>query len=222
MDTNKEELAIPLPLPELKLAKDFRCFKAGQTFDFKHRVTTIVGDNGAGKSTLVALIRTLFKSEWTFSSLSTRDYEHLETQRTESPITYIDLATDLLKTASQMSSDMFLHVQCMQQSSGQSAVTQLMHQLQNNSSPIVIIDEPERGLSIAKQYVIGKYLAKWIGENTDVQVLVISHSREILKSVEPLGSFKQLPDWQDTTAEKYILGNELFGEMTWSQIKDSI
>lgn len=41
----------------IKVNKDFRTFKIGETFDFSDRITIIVGKNGCGKSSLIQAIR---------------------------------------------------------------------------------------------------------------------------------------------------------------------
>jgi predicted ATPase len=46
-----------------KFKKDYRCFKKGDTFDFRPGVNLLVGDQGAGKSSLLELIRETAASE---------------------------------------------------------------------------------------------------------------------------------------------------------------
>ena len=50
-------------LNTLKFKENWRCFKAGDTFDFRPGVNLLVGDQGCGKSSLLQAIAASVKSK---------------------------------------------------------------------------------------------------------------------------------------------------------------
>lgn len=198
----------------LEFNKDFRIFKAGQRFDFDPYLNVIIGDNGSGKSSLIGCIRELFpKTRWTVSEisidkgvLSNQPFEGEECQ-------YIDLSSDLLREQhthfdSKYSS---LQIKCMDKSSGQAAFLQLGVQLEDHTSEVVIIDEPERGLSQAKQMVLAYLIKKNIESHPERQFFVITHSYELMQALETLRPLRLMPTFEETTTEKYQALSFVYG-----------
>lgn len=206
------------PIDCIELNSNYRCFEAGRKFTFPNMVTIITGDNGSGKSTLVGLIRSLFnKTKFSMSELSC-DNEILANSPFDESCNYIDLATDLLKNRGDIDYDNFtLHAQCMRQSSGQSSLAQLITFTSKNTDRIVIIDEPERGLSVGRQVLVGKYLCHFVENNPSVQVILVTHSREIVNELAHLAPLHSLPDWNQIEPDKYFEHCSALGCKIWEQ-----
>ena len=198
----------------IRWAKDYRCFPAGHSLELKDRVTVIVGDNGAGKSTLLGLLRGQFKSHWTPSSLSGRDWE--DAIRVEPPVpageplTYIDLAADHMSSRSEFDTEhLDVQVAAMQKSSGQAAMVQLSGIMKQTRARVHIIDEPERGLSPMKQLVVATMLREIISERPEDQFLITTHSRPFMETLTE--EVLLLPEGRHMPVEDYLLLAETTG-----------
>ena len=171
--------------------KDFRCFKAGETINFDQQITVITGDNGSGKSTLISCIRANFKSAWSISddanckgAISTNVENSEDTE-----IAYLCLSGDLLKSSGVMGDDIGLHIRTMHMSSGQGSVEQIVDKVESSKDkPLLILDEPERGLSMKRVSLISKYLKKHAAENPDQQIIVVTHSNFMMNLSEKVFS----------------------------------
>jgi predicted ATPase len=174
-------------LEKVVFKKDYRCFKKDEVINFKDRVTVITGDNGSGKSTLISCIRNCFKTEWSMSDDSnSRDIVETNIDNSNDiEIEYLCLSKDLLSTSSEFGNNISLQIKTMQMSSGQGSLEQLIDKVEKSkNSPILILDEPERGLSLKRQFLVCKYLSKHILENPNQQVIIVTHSDAIMQLSE--------------------------------------
>jgi predicted ATPase len=174
-------------LNTINFLEDFRCFKKNETINFHDQVTVITGDNGSGKSTLISSIRSTFKSDWSSSNdphCENKIYTNIENSE-EIEISYLCFSEDLLKNAVDFSDNITLHIQTMSMSSGEGSLEQLVDKLESNKDkPLIILDEPERGLSMKRQILVYKYLKKHLLENPSQQMIIVSHSSIIMKLVD--------------------------------------
>jgi predicted ATPase len=170
-------------LKEIEFKKDHRCYQAGDKVFFNSNLTIITGDNGSGKSTLITCIRSLYKSKWSMSS--SRDAHENLTQEADKDIEigYLDCSQDLFKNSPEMDFENFgLYKKCMTSSSGQGSVLQLLNILdKHKNKPLIIVDEPERGLSIKWQNTVAKSLLNFSENNPDIQLIITTHSPKIMK-----------------------------------------
>jgi len=182
-------------LNKIKFIEDFRCYKTGEEIEFKDNLTIISGDNGSGKSSLLSCIRNMYKVKWTLSDDSggkgkievTGDSE----ESVEGDVFYLDLCSDLYKNSAEFDYDnMSVYLQCMNSSSGEGVIYQLVSLLTTKlkDAKMIIIDEPERGLSIKNQFKIANVINKFVNDNPDVQFLVTTHSEALLLSKKELWS----------------------------------
>lgn len=168
-----------LILPQVNFIEDFRCYKAGDSVEFREPLTVITGDNGSGKSTLISTIRQLFKSKWTASNENQAKDKIEKTVPDGITIGYLDLSQDLYKGSPEFDFDnMPLFLKCMGSSSGEGVIFQLSHFLDANVNvPLIILDEPERGLSIRMQLIMSKLICHHRAKYPDQQMLITTHSR---------------------------------------------
>ena len=140
-------------LSKIKFIDDFRCYKKGDEIELKNQLTVITGDNGSGKSSLISCIRQLFDTKWSMSTEeSAKDKIESDVDGNQK-IGYLDLSADLYKGSAEFDFDnMDTFMQCMSSSSGEGSIFQMASFLKKNRDcPLIILDEPERGLSIKKQ-----------------------------------------------------------------------
>lgn len=175
-------------IDKIEFTEDFRLYKKGDTFTLTDRVTVITGDNGSGKSTLVGCIRAHFETAWSrsqvISSFDKSPVAITPKVPRDTKMAYIDLAKDHLQVRSDFDFDnLDLQMSLMSKSSGQATAQQTLSIARSATAPIQIIDEPERGLSVAKQIVVGHGLKEIIASKPDVQFIVITHSREVMSAL---------------------------------------
>lgn len=208
-------------LTHIEFGKDFRGFKSGTRFDFDPHLNVIVGDNGSGKSSLVGCIRSIYAdTRWTFSELSLEEGTITNEPLNES-CNYIDLSGDLLgKQMSMFDSEyMTLQVQCMNKSSGQGAFLQLAHQLAAENHDVTIVDEPERGLSEAKQKIVAHIIKEHVDKHPNRQFFVITHSYDIMSALTEDRPLKLMPSFDDISVEEYKFMNKFFADITLAKLK---
>ena len=180
-------------LEKIKFVEDFRCYKKDEEIILKDNLTIITGDNGSGKSTLLSCIRNMYKTKWTVSDdpSGVGKIEISGDGDELGKVQYLDLCSDLYKNSIEFDYDnMNLYLQCMGSSSGEGVIFQLVNLLKTFSkdSDLVIIDEPERGLSIKNQFLISNVINKFATEHPDTQFIVTTHSEAILALKEKLWS----------------------------------
>lgn len=187
-------------LEEITFKEDIRVFKKGDAIKFKDNLTVITGDNGAGKSTMLGCIRNLFESKWSMSQCSTFDGVLQNQDQKHIPIGYIDLALDLHSVSPEIDFDNFkLFQQCRSSSSGEGAIFQLVDFLEKHvDKPLIIIDEPEKGLSILKQRRVASVIKNHTAKNPDQQILLTTHSEHIMIVADSVLSMTHGFEYMDT------------------------
>lgn len=167
--------------------EDFRCYKKGEKISFNDKLTVISGDNGSGKSTLVSAIRCLYKVKWSMSHDQRAEgkIDIKASNFTDGKLAYLDLSQDLYKTSSEINFDDFeTYREAISSSSGEGSFLQILKLIQKNAkdSDLLILDEPERGLSIKIQKKLFDVINHINKSYPDLQIIIITHS-ELLMSL---------------------------------------
>ena len=191
-------------LKSIKFKEDFRTFKAGHTVKFD-KLTIITGDNGTGKSTIISCIRQNIGAKWSMSDSSQcKDkIEHVEACNTNIKLFYLDTFKDLYANSPVFDFDnMNLYLSCYHRSSGQGLFAQIADMIgkfkgaiADGFDPILILDEPERGLSLKTQCTLRKMIS-FLNENLGGQIIVTTHAPVIMSLLPEIYStshMKTLP-----------------------------
>lgn len=188
-------------LKNVKFTEDFRVYKKDEEIEFKSSLTIITGDNGSGKSSLISCIRNLFKTKWTMSHCDAGNGKITSNVEGSHEIGYFDTSADLHKNAVEFDFDnMSLFVQCTQASSGQGTLLQLANFFDiNKDKKLLILDEPERGLSLRSEQLFINYILKSWFEHPEMQILITTHSPLFMSMAEVVFS---------TSHKKYITHKE--------------
>lgn len=64
----------------LTIKKDWRCFKAGEHFEFNPDINLLVGDQGSGKSSLILLLRRIIEGQYGIDELAKVTADRCETR----------------------------------------------------------------------------------------------------------------------------------------------
>ena len=107
------------------------------------------------------------------------------------------------------SEHVLLHAGIKNKSSGQISILQVTTILQTSKAQTHIIDEPERGLSPAKQHVMAAALKDIIAARADDQFIICTHSPQIMRALAE--DVLVLPSGDYTTREAYLLYADIRG-----------
>ncbi len=158
----------------ITIPKDFE-------LEFKSKITLLVGDNGCGKSTILDAIRSHF--EIADPSYMKRDYRSLEVspEIAKESVMYFDSHAMDKKFSGTFGDDMNLQLKTMRLSSGQGLLTQMIERgFFKAKKKVIILDEPCRGLSLKKQYLLfeGFMQSCMINDN---QLILSTHSEVFMR-----------------------------------------
>lgn len=166
-------------LEKIELINDIRTLKKENIINFHDNVTIVVGDNGSGKSTLLSIIKHFHSTEFNASQMHVKNNVKLE-QRDDVNYKHVCLNKDLYANLRYFSNDTSLQIQCMGSSTGQGLLIQLKSVL-SKEYDLLILDEPERGLSISKQNLIKKMIAEYIERFPQSQVIITTHCIKLME-----------------------------------------
>ncbi len=176
-------------LKNLRLLKDHRNLHPFSV-RFKDGMNIIVGENGSGKSTLLDLIIGRHKKDLikvNFEKGST--YRFLDTEK-HNPRT---------KTDCSGSGNIMFEVSSRFMSHGETMLL-LLEGSKSFKDILLIVDEPETGISIKNQIKVLKIL-KNLTDKSNCQVILATHSYHIIKTEEKIFSM-DLMAW--VNSEKYL------------------
>lgn len=190
--------------------EDFRCFEKGEVVIFDSNLTIITGNNGTGKSSLISCIRSMYETKWSMSQDSRAEGKIEVTGSSTAgdcatkAVGYLDLSLDLYKNSPEIDfDDTGAYLRCLQASSGEGLLIQLVNFLlkHSKSSGLIIIDEPERGLSIKNQIMMSGLIKKFSDDYPGSQFIVTTHSEQIIRLKEKIWSTSHK---REMTSEEYM------------------
>ena len=167
--------------------------------EFTNDITFIVGENGTGKSTF---LKAIFKKMVGDKSSNQFWDNELELSHfkfdvgdnfKEGAIEVNDSVGGLLKTTmSHMDYDnLEMHLASFRLSSGQGLMMQLSGlESKDLSNHVLLLDEPERGLSIRQQVNVFKFIKKLVQDNDGLQVIIVTHGYGLIKCAKEVYSME--------------------------------
>ncbi len=156
-------------LISIKFKKKHRCFKKGATIEFKDNLTLLVGDQGVGKSTILKTLQNFNNYKDTIA---------IKTNGNVSTLSF-DTEKDNPRMQGSFGEDPLFQVTSMFSSHGET-ILPLMKHITKEKDRLIMIDEPESGLSIRSQYKLVKFFKKAV--KNKCQLLVATHSIAIIQS----------------------------------------
>lgn len=158
-------------LKSVQLLETYRKIKPF-TIKFKDGLNVIVGENGSGKSTLLNLAidprNKIIKSDYDKSHF---EYKFLDTEKSNPRI----------KTDCAHSKNIGFEIASRFWSHGETMMP-LLSAAEDFKNILLLVDEPEAGLSLNNQKLLLTYFNKAIKNNC--QIILTTHSYVIIKSVE--------------------------------------
>jgi predicted ATPase len=132
-------------LKTLRFKETWRCFKAGDTFEFRPGVNLLVGDQGCGKSSILQAIAASCKhKKYTYDRGLSKKIEVVGTPCTAGGF---DFEKDNRRTLSYFGDDIQFQLAAMFHSHGQSNMA-MLENLSTAAGTMIFLDEPDMALSI--------------------------------------------------------------------------
>jgi predicted ATPase len=156
-------------LKKFELTKPYREISPFK-MEFQDEMSLIVGENGSGKSTLLDLIKEGKKSEYSTIDVIDVSYMYFDTEK-HNPRTrnYLPEKGAMFQVASHFWSH------------GQTLFPILEH-IKEISNQLIIIDEPESGISLSNQIKLIE--AMGIAIKNNCQIVLATHSYVFIRSAE--------------------------------------
>lgn len=186
----------------IEFTEEWRCFKAGDRFDFRPGVNLLVGDQGCGKSSLLgALEGAGFEKPGRFRDL--RDKTKLEYD----PCTVFsaDFEKDNPRTKGYFDKDIRFQVAAMFSSHGECNLT-LISSMATASDCLVMMDEPDTALSIRSCMKLVK-LFKEVADRSS-QIIAAVHNISVIQEFNEVLSLEHR-EWM---RNEVFIASHLIGE----------
>jgi predicted ATPase len=169
-------------LKSIKFVKDWRCFKAGETFEFRPGLNLLVGDQGTGKSSLVEVIKSMANKKPGLRDEAIKQAVQLEIEGSF-PVGGFDFEKDNFRTQSHFNDgiDYMFKVQVHFKSHGQTN-WKILDALEHTKG-LIYLDEPDMALSIRSIQKLRKKIAEVA---TDTQILAVVQNPLMMEGLDVL------------------------------------
>jgi predicted ATPase len=183
----------------IQFQKDFRCYKAGETFEFKPGINLLVGDQGSGKSSMFYSIMNFEKSgialkydpdsSYAFIDTETMNPRRLDAFKHNRPdfMSIMEMENHETRSAAN-----YMKNDYGRKSHGQVMLPFLTDIKENGKT--LFIDEPEAGLSIRSQNKLWKHFKRLEKNN---QLIIATHSQVFMEKAKEVLSLEH-KKWMKT------------------------
>lgn len=191
-------------LKKVKVISDIQPLKSGLVIEFKKPICFLVGDNGIGKSTVLDCLAEEFgyKDDTYFKRTGVKKHIVAEKEN-DFKTKYIDFHAHDRKYSGSFGDDMSLQLMQMKASSGQVSIS-LFNKMAKFENGLLLLDEPERGLSIKNQWKIVNLISGF-EKQKNCQFVVTSHSDIILKYFRKDAQYFSISENKDVTYEEFMI-----------------
>lgn len=160
----------------IKFIVDYRCFKKGQTFEFRPGVNLVVGEQGTGKSTIFRQI-----SDRIRGGSSAKNCDKISRLiATESRIMAFDFEKDNLRTRGHIVGNVGAQLASIFSSHGEASLAMLGAMEQEKELKVFLVDEPDMALSIRSAIKVAKMFDRLATKGH--QIIAMVHHPMIIES----------------------------------------
>lgn len=172
-------------IEKVRFNSDFRCYKSGDTLEFKEGINLIVGEQGCGKSTLFYSIMNWQESGIAMAYDSDKGYLFLDTETMNPRLSDSFKAHKEFEDlkAYEKAEFEFVRDSLIRDDKHKSHGQVMLPLLTANKDTVdktIFIDEPEAGLSIRSQYKVLNHYRELSKNN---QLIIATHSPILIKEV---------------------------------------
>lgn len=202
----KERFPQTIYLKSLEFIKEQNPLPAGYKITFNKPITVLVGDNGVGKSTITDAIGQHFgEKDDTYLKRDATSILKIDKLDTKFPYKFVDFHGGDKKFSSSFGDDISLQMFHMKASSGQVSLSLIQSaNFKEFKDGLIVLDEPERGLSIRNQRALGKMLGQ-ISFYKNCQLIMTCHSEIVLKALSEIGAeFFEVKERKIVTYDEFL------------------
>ncbi|KKK76698.1 hypothetical protein LCGC14_2861010 [marine sediment metagenome] len=165
----------------VEFKEDWRCFKVGDSFDFRPGVNLLVGDQGCGKSSLFAILRDAAKNG--DKSLKKKARVHCD----KSQLFSFDFEHENPRTVGYFLDDTLSQVAAMFSSHGE-CNRAVFAATRTASDCVLLMDEPDMALSIRSCKMLVLQLKALVQRNS--QVIIAVHNITMIQAFDEVLSLE--------------------------------
>jgi len=186
----------------IEFTEKWRCFKAGDRFEFRPGVNLLVGDQGCGKSSLLGAVQGAGgEKPGQFRDLREKTILKYDPCKVFSA----DFEKDNPRTKGYFDKDIRLQLALMYSSHGQSNLT-IINSLATAADCLIMLDEPDTALSIRSCMKLVKLL-KGAADRSS-QVIAAVHNISVIQEFEDVLSLEH-GEWM---RNEVFIASQLTGE----------
>ena len=169
----------------IEFTKEWRCFKAGDRFEFRPGINLLVGDQGSGKSSLIGALKGVGLKDppYKFKHLKETTIVKADPCRTYS----FDFEYDNVRTRGHFGKNMMFQVASMLKSHGETNIA-MLNSLKEADGCLVMMDEPDMALSIRTCAMLVKRFKEL--EARGSQVIAAVHNPLVIKAFKDVLSLE--------------------------------
>jgi predicted ATPase len=160
----------------IEFTADWRCFKAGDRFEFRPGVNLMVGDQGCGKSSLFQAMRAAGTEDKIGGGKDLREKVTLKCSQCR--MYSYDFEKDNVRTKSYFGKNIMFQAGSMFASHGECNLA-LLNALETAADCLVLMDEPDTALSIRSCNVLAQRFRAVADRNS--QVIAAVHSLAVIQ-----------------------------------------
>jgi len=179
----------------LTFTKDWRCFKAGDRFEFRPGVNLLVGDQGCGKSSLIQAIH--------HGGCKGKDFgedkamkERVKIEASPIRMYKFDFEKDNPRTQAHFGENPMFQIQAMWSSHGETSRV-VIRNIEGLAESLILMDEPDMALSIRSCNMLVRTF-KNVAERSS-QVIAAVHNETVIRQFKEVYSLEHR-EWMCTAS----------------------
>jgi len=171
-------------IKQIEFKEDFRCFKKGRIIEFREGINFIVGDQGTGKSTLLQCLTERFGTTVQITYDKDSEFMYFDTEKNNPRV--------------KSEADSMFTINSIFESHGETMFPILSH-MKKMKNKVMLIDEPESGLSIRSICKLIKVF-KFAEAKNNCQLIIATHNIQLIECVVDVYSLEH-DKWMDGELE---------------------
>lgn len=178
----------------ITITKDWRCFKAGDRFDFRPGINLLVGDQGCGKSSLIQAVHIGGGTGKEFG-VDKKMRERIKLEASSVKMYKFDFEKDNPRVQAHFGKDIRFQLRSMWSSHGETSRL-IIRNIEGLSECLILMDEPDMAFSIRSCNMLVRTFKDVADRGS--QVLAAVHSETVIRQFKEVYSLEHRK-WMTST-----------------------